>query len=634
MTRLTTIHQLLQAHSSTNDENPAIINIENKDLTYSQLFSQVNRTIKQLRLFNIKQTDKVAIALPNGTEMALAFISVTCGAICCPLNPNYRENEFEFYLSDLDAKALITQSGFSPEAVKVAQKLDIPVINLISSSEDLSIFTLKSSISTPDNQDSKNRNINIEYIEPQPEDIALILHTSGTTSTPKQVPLTHSNLCSSAYNISQTLELTTADRSLNVMPLFHIHGLMGVLLSSLTAGASVVCTNGFNCEDFLDWIEQLQPTWYSAVPTIHQAVLAEVKTNPQIIDNIILRFIRSSSASLPPQVMAELESVFNIPVIEAYGMTEASHQMACNPLPPLKRKPGSVGIPTGIELAVMNQDGTILPSDIIGEVVIKGKSITHGYLNNPDANQAGFINNWFRTGDNGYLDSDGYLFLEGRIKEIINRGGEKIMPLEVDNVVMELPQVYQSVTFAVPHATLGEDVATAVVFHPEEKLDPQEIRTFLFNKLTDFKIPSQIIIVDKIPKGATGKLQRIGLYDKLKDALTTVDIPPGNETESKIANIFQEVLTLKSVSVEDNFFALGGDSIKGSQVINRINNEFNLDFISIILFQKPTIAELAFEIIKIQEQSENDELQQLAAQLENLSPEELSQLIREVKQDS
>ncbi len=528
MATQSTSYQLIQAQSLTNGNRFAIINTNNQKLTYSQLFFQINYVIKQLRLFKINQDDKVAIALPNGTEMAVAFLSVTSGAVCCPLNLNYRKREFEFYLSDLNAKVLITQPGYAQDAIEVAEKLSIPVINLIPDGEAVGIFKLELLASNPHYLNNKNKVNGLEkddqapeetekskrsmITEPKPEDITLILHTSGTTSVPKQVPLTHFNLCISAQNISQVLQLLPTDRCLNVMPLFHIHGLIGVLLSSLSVGASVICTDGFNSDNFMFWLEQLQPTWYSAVPTIHQAVLTQVKTSTHINNNQ-LRFIRSSSAALPPQVMTDLEKIFKVPVIEAYGMTEASHQMASNPLPPLIRKPSSVGIPTGIELAIMNEAGNIISGEEIGEVVIKGKNVTNGYLNNSEANQTGFTKGWFRTGDFGYLDSDGYLFLEGRIKEAINRGGEKIMPLEVDNVVMELPQVYQAVTFALPHPTLGEDVATAVVLHPNENVSPQEIRMYLFDKVADFKVPTQIIIVEEIPKGATGKLQRIGLAD-------------------------------------------------------------------------------------------------------------------------
>jgi acyl-CoA synthetase (AMP-forming)/AMP-acid ligase II/acyl carrier protein len=610
MNLTTTIYQLIEAQSIHNPNQTAILNTENQQLTYADLFTQINYVIKQLRGFNLNRKDQVAIVLPNGVEMAITFLSVSSSTICCPLNPNYRQSEYEFYLSDLNPKALITQEGVNPDAVMVAQKLSIPVIYLTFKHDTL---RLSSTLSKGGGGDQGN-----SEVPTRSEDLALILHTSGTTSRPKQVPLTHTNLCTSAYNISNTLKLTKNDRCLNVMPLFHIHGLIGVLLSSMSVGASVICSKGFDGEQFLTWLHKLQATWYSAVPTIHQEVLTQAKQHPENLKNLQLRLIRSSSASLPVSVMTELEKTFKVPVIEAYGMTEASHQMTSNPLPPYPRKPSSVGIPQDLEVAIMDETGKLLKPTEIGEVVIKGKNVTKGYLNNPTANEKAFTDGWFRTGDLGYLDQDGYLFLKGRIKEVINRGGEKIMPLEIDNVVMELPQVYQAVTFPVSHPTLGEDVATAVVLKPDQSITPQAIREYLFQKLADFKVPSQVIIVDKIPKGATGKLQRIGLADQLISALEGEKIAPRNEIETKIANIFQEILKLDSVSINDNFFALGGDSLKGMQIINRINAVFNLDLINVILFQKPTIAELGLEIAELKQQ-ENDYLFRLASELEDKS---------------
>lgn len=619
------IYQIISHNSVVTPDKFAILGTDSQRISYNHLANQVNSIIQQLRQWGITKEDKVAIALNNGTEMAVTFLAVASSAICCPLNPNYRDSEFEFYLSDISAKVLITQEEVSSAAIKVANNLNIPVIQIIFNGELFDNFTLESEQLTYQEPSQ-------DILPSQPEDIALILHTSGTTSRPKQVPLTHLNLCTSAQNIAQTLALQETDKCLNVMPLFHIHGLIGALLSSLYVGSSIVCTPGFKSDNFLGWLQTFQPTWYSAVPTIHQAVLEEAKMNNEIIKNSQLRFIRSSSASLPALVMADLEKTFNVPVIEAYGMTEASHQMASNPLPPQKRKPSSVGMPTGLEIAIMDDLGNLLKATEIGEVVIKGKNVTQGYLNNPEANEKSFTNGWFRTGDLGYLDEDGYLFLKGRIKEVINRGGEKIMPLEIDNIVMELPPVYQAVTFPIFHPTLGEDVVTAVVLKPNQTITPQAIREYLFKNLADFKVPTQVIVVDEIPKGATGKLQRIGLADKLADALKTENIAPRNEIESKIAAIFQEILNLDSVSIYDNFFALGGDSIKAIQVVNRLNSVFNLDWVNVILFQKPTLVELATEIELFANSNQAQEIENISRELQNLSSEELEHLLKYIQQ--
>jgi acyl-CoA synthetase (AMP-forming)/AMP-acid ligase II len=299
------------------------------------------------------------------------------------------------------------------------------------------------------------------------------------------------------------------------MPLFHIHGLIAAVLSSLAAGASVSCAPGFDALKAFSWLEEVDPSWYTAVPTMHQAILARAPRNQAIVDKLRLRLIRSSSSSLPPQVMNALEETFGAPVIESYGMTEAAHQMASNPLPPATRKPGSVGIAAGPEVAIMDDAGVLLSSGEIGEVVIRGPNVTKGYENNPEANATAFINGWFRTGDQGMIDDEGYLRLTGRLKEIINRGGEKVSPLEVDEVIMDHPSVAQCVTFAMPHKSLGEEVAAAIVLREGHEATEAEIRKFLQSRLADFKIPRKVVILDEIPKGATGKLQRIGLAEKL-----------------------------------------------------------------------------------------------------------------------
>jgi acyl-CoA synthetase (AMP-forming)/AMP-acid ligase II len=345
--------------------------------------------------------------------------------------------------------------------------------------------------------------------------VALVLHTSGTTSRPKQVPLTQRNVCASAHNIRATLELSPADGCLNIMPLFHIHGLMAALLASLAAGARVYCTPGFNALRFYAWLDAAEPSWYTAVPTMHQAILARADRNRASLARARLRFIRSSSASLPPQVLKELESTFGVPVIEAYGMTEAAHQMCSNPLAPRPRKPGSVGPAAGPEVAILDPSGCVLPSGQIGEIAIRGANVTPGYFNNPAANAAAYTDGWFRTGDQGSIDADGYVQISGRIKEIINRGGEKVSPLEVDAVLMDHPAVQQVCTFALPHERLGEEVAAAVVLREGAELTERELRDFAASRLADFKLPRKVVFCAEIPKGATGKIQRIGLAAKL-----------------------------------------------------------------------------------------------------------------------
>jgi acyl-CoA synthetase (AMP-forming)/AMP-acid ligase II len=496
-----TVAELLRAGDAA---APAIGAPDRKTMTRAELLRLVEKTGGALRTLGIQQNHAVAMVMPNGPEMAAAFVAVASWATAAPLNAGYRADEFDFYLGDLDAKALIIQGGADSPARAVAAQRKIAVIELIADeSGPAGSFTL----SVPFADAGAPR--------PDPDDVALVLHTSGTTSRPKIVPLSQRNLCASATNIRSTLAFTGADRGLNIMPLFHIHGLMAAVLSTLAAGAQVWCSPGFNPLKFFGWLDDVRPSWYTAVPTMHQTILTRADRNPDPIARSRLRLIRSSSASLPSTVMAQLEETFRAPVIESYGMTEASHQMASNPLPPRARKPGSVGVAAGPEVAVMDEQGTLLPAGSTGEIVIRGPNVTLGYVANPDANAKAFTNGWFRTGDQGVLDEDGYLRLTGRLKELINRGGEKISPLEVDEVLMDHPAVQQVVTFAVPHDALGEDVAAAVVLREGQTVTERALKDFAAARLADFKLPRKIVFLNEIPKGATGKLQRIGLAAKL-----------------------------------------------------------------------------------------------------------------------
>ena len=470
-------------------------------LDHEGLRAQVETTAAELAGLGLGPGDAVAIVLPNGPEMAAAFLGVASAATAAPLNPAYTEGEFKFYLEDLGAKALIVMEGAETPARDAASAAGVRVIEA-RAGEAAGAFSL----------------LGAERGEPAmngPEDVALVLHTSGTTSRPKIVPLTARNVCASAEAIARTLELTPQDRCLNVMPLFHIHGLIAALLSSMSAGASISCSSGFDAIRFFRWVEEVRPTWWTAVPTMHQAILARAKRNAEIVAAAKPRFLRSSSASLPVPTLKGLEETFGCPLVEAYGMTEASHQMASNPLPPAARKPGSVGIAAGPEVAVMSDDGSILGAGETGEIVIRGENVTEGYRDNPKANADSFRDGWFRTGDQGSLDDEGYLTISGRLKEIINRGGEKVAPKEVDDVLVEHPAVAQAVTFALPHRSLGEEVAAAIVLKEGAEVGASELREFAGRSLAPFKVPREFVFLDEIPKGATGKLQRIGLAEKL-----------------------------------------------------------------------------------------------------------------------
>ena len=478
-----------------NDNNVALTSENSPPLLYKDLKSFVNKIASQLAGNGISNKDRAAIVLPNGPFMASSFLTLSSYMSVAPLNPSYKTNEYEFYLKDLNPKIVIVEPNSSNEVVGVAKNLNIPVCEMKIKKDDPSgLFNLF--------------DIESEYQLPEENDEGLVLHTSGTTSRPKIVPLTNKNIYSSAENISKSLNLSEVDHCLNIMPLFHIHGLIAILAASIRSGASICASNGFNALKFLELAKSEKITWYSGVPTMHQAILLRAEKNLELAKNLNLRLIRSSSASLPPAVFEKLNNVFGCSVIEAYGMTEATHQMTSNPLPPKKQKPGFVGIPAGPEVCIMDEKDKILDQGEAGEVCIKGDNVTLGYDNNPEANKNSFTNGWFRTGDQGYFDQNGYLKISGRLKEIINKGGEKISPLEVDNVLMDHPLIEQAVCFGYEDKMLGEDIAAAIIVKEGKNCSETDVKTYAQEKLAKFKIPKKIFFVNEIPKGATGKLQR------------------------------------------------------------------------------------------------------------------------------
>ena len=493
------------------DAAPALSAPGRNALNFKGLRGLVADTLAFLNAQGIGRGDRVAIVLANGPEMAACFAACACGVASAPLNPGYRADEFEFYLADLHAKALIVEQGSESPAVAVAEKLGVRVLDLVAlTGAGAGNFRLQ-----PRAADGGVGPATAAGGFAQPDDISMVLHTSGTTSRPKIVPLSQRNLCASAANIGRTLQFTPVDCGLNIMPLFHIHGLIAGVLAPLAAGSQVFCTPGFNALKFFGWMDEAKPTWYTAVPTMHQAIVSRAGKSAEVIARHPLRFMRSSSSSMPPQVIRELEAAFGAPLIEAYGMTEATHQMTSNPLPPEARKPGTVGRAAGPEVAIMGADGSLLAAGGIGEIVIRGGNVTAGYENNPAANADGFAHGWFRTGDQGTVDGEGYISITGRLKEIINRGGEKISPREVDELLMDHPAVAQVVCFGMPHPKLGEEVAAVVVLRDGQAATERELQAFVATRAADYKVPKKILFMDEIPKGATGKLQRIGLAAKL-----------------------------------------------------------------------------------------------------------------------
>ncbi|HVN77934.1 MAG TPA: AMP-binding protein, partial [Terriglobia bacterium] len=610
-TRHCCLRQLVHEQADRNPDAVAILAPGRRPLTYGRLNRLLVDIVKELNSFGVGRNDRVAVVLPEGPEMAAAFIAIASCATCAPLNPAYRASEFEFYLSDLQCRALLVPSGSASPAIAVAQARGIPILELTPvNGGEAGLFTLNLNVQVPGSEHSDFRGSEpLKGGLAQSGDVALALHTSGTAARPKRVPLTHRNICASAHNICAAVELVESDRCLNVMPLFHIHGL-STIFASLAAGASVVCTEGFSGPRFFQWMEEFRPTWYSAAPTIHQEILKNAVYHPGIIATSPLRFIRSASSAMPRQLMMEMERVFRVPFIEAYGMTEAAPQIASNRLAPSRRKPGSVGLAAGPDVAIMDEAGRIVPPGQSGEIVIRGTNVMLAYENDPETQGSAFVRGWLRTGDAGHLDTEGYLFITGRLKEIINRGGEKISPREVEEVLLGHPAVAQAVTFPVAHSTLGEDVAAAIVLksgvqmgcsqQPNDRgLEPliQEIRQFAATRLAGFKVPQQIVIVDEIPIGPTGKLQRIGLAEKL-DLVLPGKRPAGftaprSPVEQDLSEIWASVLGVDRPGIHDNFFRSGGDSLKAAQVLFRLRRDFQVELSMQSLFERPTVAQLA-----------------------------------------
>lgn len=483
-------------------EHPALVAGDRPTWSYGQLKQQIVDLAAQLNQLGIGRGDRIAIAMPNGPEMVVTFLAAAMCGTAAPLNPKYSTAEFAFYYEDLNARALIVlDEGVA--AAKAALTDKMLLIQATLQPEGLS-FSLQGG----------NTRVARPTELAQPEDIAMILHTSGTTSRPKRVPIKHRNLAASANNIIGTYNLTAEDRALCVMPLFHVHGLVASMLSTLSSGGTVIVpVGGFNALEFWKLLADFEPTWYSAVPTMHQLLLSRASRNQEAISKSKVRFIRSSSSSLPTVVLENLEKTFNAPVLEAYSMTESSHQMTSNPLPPAEHKAGTVGYGFGVEIGIMDEAGNVLEKGQLGEVVVKGANVVDGYENNPEANAKAFTNGWFRTGDQGVIEESGYLSLTGRLKELINRGGEKISPLEVDNVILRHPSVEEVLSFGVPHKTLGEDVHAAVVL--KETIDEKELKQYCSQYLADFKVPRKFHFLEALPRGATGKPQRLKMAELL-----------------------------------------------------------------------------------------------------------------------
>src|SRR5579863_5273921 len=484
------------------DSHTAIIVPELRvHVTYDSLRQQVLNVANALASLGIRRGDAVAIALPNGLPAIVSFLAASIAGTAAPLNPAYPYEEFHFFLGETDARVLLCPAVGSEFVRTAAKDREIPVFSVeMTEQGNVHLVDAPSGGSAP---------------TPRADDIALILHTSGSTGKPKRVPLRHFNLAVSSANIANTYALSPEDVSLCIMPLFHIHGLIGSTMATLLSGGTLVVPTKFNALSFWRTVREHRVTWYSGVPTMHQLLLARSHQKPVEADS--LRFIRSCSAPLSSELIHKIENLFGVPFVEAYGMTEASHQMTSNPLPPRHRKAGSVGVGAGLRVRIMDKQGNSLENNQRGEIAIQGANVFRGYENNPDANARAFVNGWFRTGDEGFLDADCYLHLTGRIKDIIIRGGENIAPHEVDEILLRHPAVAAAVTFGRPHPTLGEEVAAAIVLHEGQEATESTLIKHCRESLAEYKCPTKIYLVESIPTTATGKIRRRAVAAALTD---------------------------------------------------------------------------------------------------------------------
>ncbi|WP_231597381.1 AMP-binding protein [Synechococcus sp. CBW1004] len=557
--------------------------------------AQIHALANALSSQGVQRNDRLALVMTPGTAMAATLLAAMAVAAVAPLMPS---SPLPIILDDLrrlGATHVLVDENPPATFLEAAGQLGLPVLSL-------------PSLMVPDE-------LSGIAVTPESGDLALLLQTSGTTSRPKVVPLSHANLLTSAGNIATTLKLSPTDRSIAAMPLFHIHGIVASLLAPLLAGGSVICCRSSDPEQLLAAIHHLQATYLSAVPTLLQALLNNSNQQGEPPGFNHLRFLRSSSSPLSPVLQQRLEHHFGVPVLEAYGMTEAAHQICSNRLPgegptPL---PGSVGPAVGPEVMVLGPEHRPLPAGESGEVAIRGPNVTAGY---EAADLSGWVTafngeSWFLTGDEGYLDQEGRLFLTGRLKEMINRGGEKVIPRRVDEALLLHPGVDQALAFAVPHPTLGEDLAAAVVLRAGLNLEEQQLRQHAFSVLAPHEVPSRILILEELPRGVTGKLQRIGLAERLADALRPAEEPAVGELEELVASVISEVLELKELpSREANFFQIGGDSLAGTRVITRLAEQLSLDLQPTLLFTVPTVRTLAEKLDQL--------LDETLAQLEEL----------------
>jgi acyl-coenzyme A synthetase/AMP-(fatty) acid ligase len=474
----------------------AIEGVEGGRITYGQLRANAQRIVGFLNSSGFRRNDRIAIPMPSGPVLAVALASVASGFTAIPINPEFKPSEFEKYLLDLHPKAVLTLAGTMQQQNRIAEDLGIETMGLFA---DRSPGAGAFSLSCPE---TANR---AEPDFTRPDDTILVLLTSGTTALPKKIPWTNRNMHWGIRYCNEGTELGPSPRMLFFAPLFHASGMI-ILWRALFSGGTAICGREFEPSEFFRWLDETRATQFFASPARQQSILKMAGEHMDVIARSALRWIMSGTTTSNKEILERTERTFKVPVIDSYGSTETI-VIGFSPLPPRKSKYGAI-MPCVPELAIHDENGRSLPSGRTGEIAVRGPQIFKGYEEDPEANAQVFVNGWLRTGDLGLIDGEGYLHLKGRVKDIINKGGEKISPLEIDEALMEHPSVLDALTFPVPHQSLGEDVDAAVVLRPDRKAGEFELRAFLFQRLAYFKVPTRLVFVDEIPKGPTGKASR------------------------------------------------------------------------------------------------------------------------------
>lgn len=589
-----TLFTLLEAGASGAPESDAILDIQGTSISYKGLLNSVLTLADTLTRHGIRRGDRVAWVMPNGPEAAVAFLAISMVAASVPIRATATFEEVRLRLESTRTRAIVTLNDLAFEAAGAAETLHLPILRLRGFGSTPKPDPLGTAVGCAALDQAR-------WVPPQPDDVAIVLPAKDpdTDPVPDQILLTHGSLVHAARNIAHALGLHSKDRCLNVMPLEGMHGLVGCLLSSLACQASVICTPGFRINPLSNWITQLKPTWISAVPAMYQAWMEQLFATHEQMPEHPLRFVRACSAPLPARLFKELEDRLRAPVIEAYSLSTAGHQIASNPLPPRLRKPGSVGLPTGTQVAVVDETGTFLPPDQTGEIVVKGDSVPPGSVVHPALRRNAFIHGWYRTGDLGRLDTDGYLYLSGRSHDVIHRGEHRILPREVEAVLLTHPSIAEATCFPRPHPTLGEDLIAAVVLREGVAATEKGIRAFAFDRLPHPKVPSRILILDQLPQGPSGKVQRHTLAQRLANHFHARPVAPRDDLEGLVAEIWTDVLESQAIGVNDDFFGLGGDSVRAARIVTRINDLFQLALPVTALFRHPTVSQFTDELKRL-----------------------------------